>query len=104
MKYKIFTPLIILLFSLTIFSCSTIEYLGETYTPSPSIEIFYDTKLVKKPYKIIGRMSELTLWVDKVKDEMIKKAKTVGGDGVIFTDLTEDSNGVIIKAEVFRYL
>ena len=112
MKVQNFTPLTILLFSCLVYSCSTartIDYIGESYAPSEHVEIFYDVKQVKKEFKIIGRMSVLTMYIESTHREMIKKAKSVGADAIIFTDLSaerydKESNGSTIKAEVIRYL
>ena len=109
MKNESFTLPIILLFSIFLTgSCYTIEYLGESYAPSEQVEVYYDAKQVKKEYRIIGRMAELTSVVKHTEKQMIKKAKSVGADAIIFTDMDakgygKDGIGTTLKAEVIRY-
>lgn len=113
MRNRLLTTICIL-FCLVILSCSgpIIHYLGESFPPSTSVEVYYDVKEVKSEYKVIGRMTN-----DKfveydpalIKKEMLAKAKSVGADAVIFYDLsTEDikgaGDGITVKAQLIKYL
>ena len=90
----------------------TIHYLGESYEPSSDIEVFYDAKDIKREYKVIGKMANdkaKDYDVEVVKAKMIEKAKQVGGDGIIFTDVgveRSDTEGdrLAIKANLIKYL
>lgn len=94
-------------------SCApSIYYLGDTYVPSSGIEVFYDAKDVQRAYKVIGKMTNdkiLEYDVEEVKVKMIEKAKQVGGDGIIFTDIgiektVADEDRLAVKANLIKYL
>ena len=94
-------------------SCGpTIHYLGDNYEPNSEIEVFYDEKDVKKEYRAIGKMTNdkmVDYDVDLVKAKMIEKAKEVGGDGIIFTDIgvsksETDDDRISVKATLIKYL
>lgn len=89
---------------------TTIYYVGDTYTVSSDFEVYYDENDVQKPYKVIGRMTnDLYAYdADDLKNRMIEKAKQVGGDGIIFTDITvkrphDAGDRLLFKANVIKY-
>jgi hypothetical protein len=101
-----------MLMSVILASCGpTIHYLGDSHSPTSQIDLYYDAREVKKEYKIIGRMTNdkfVDYHPDAVKKEMIKKARQVGSDGIIFSDLSVEhsrSQGdkLTIKAELIKY-
>ena len=73
-----------------IISCSPkINYLGDTYTPTQHVEIYFDENDINKKYKVIGMMKneadELENDdVEEVKKAMMKKAREVGADAILF--------------------
>ena len=103
-----------ILFCLVLLSCSgpTIHYLGESYGPSASVEVYYDAKEVKKEYKVMGRMTNdkfMEYDIELIKKKMIEKAKLVGADAVIFYDLSAEEiervgDGISVKAQLIKYL
>ena len=79
------------LFVLLLFvSCSPqINYLGESYPPTQDVEIFFDEADIERDYKVMGVMknegSEIELSdAESVQEAMIKKAKSVGADAILF--------------------
>lgn len=102
----------VMLLSVTILGCGpTIYYLGDSYSPTTTVDLYYDAYEVKKEYKVIGRMTNdqfINYNVESVKKEMIKKAKRVGADGIIFSDLSidnshSDGDKLAVKAELIKY-
>ncbi len=95
----------------------TIHYLGDNLPPTTSVDLYYDAKAVKKEYKVIGRMTNDQFSgynVQTIKKQMIKKAKKVGAEGIIFSDLSVESSRRVVnsssqggelavKAELIKY-
>ena len=86
----------------------SIEYLGDTYSPSKSIDVFYEARQIKKKYRIMGRVTRETIFKsEKTRMHMIELAKGKGADGIIFLDfeskINETSRYSIIKAELIKY-
>ena len=107
LKNLLFTTL----FSLLLLSCSpVIYYLGDSYSSTSSVQVYYDAKEVKKQYKVMGRMTkEVTLNTERDKKYMIEEAKKRGADGIIFSDLSisperKQGEQVSVKAELIKFL
>lgn len=83
---KIISGFIFLLF----ISCSPqINYLGSNYTPTQNVDIFFDENDIQQDYTVMGIMKnegdEMELDdSESVKNAMIKKAKSVGADAILF--------------------
>lgn len=66
---------------------------------------------MKKDYKIIGRMTNDKIAnydPEVIKLEMVKKARQIGADAIIFSDLSidntdEQGDRLAIKAELIKY-
>ncbi|HWJ27529.1 MAG TPA: hypothetical protein VNS32_13370 [Flavisolibacter sp.] len=108
---KLFLSPFILSLLFIIGSCSPlVYYIGDSYTPTNDVQVFYDIKEIKKEYKVIGRMTkEITLNSEVEKNAMIREAKKHGADGIIFSDITmnqdkKQSDQVYVKAELIKYL
>lgn len=98
---------LMVLFSFMAVSCATsIPYVGESFSPTSSVDIYYSVKDVRRDYWIMGRMTRELIRGDREKKEMIDEAKRRGAAGIIFYDLEMDagkSSVVSIKAELIRY-
>lgn len=100
------------LLCLALQSCApTILYLGDSYQPVASVEVYYDAKEIKKEYRVMGRMTNgevIAYGAERVKMQMIEKAKQVGADGIIFSSISvgegdKHSQGEV-KAELIKFL
>lgn len=79
---------IVILFSLFIISCAPASYIGDKLAPTDHIDVFYASKDVKKEYKVIGHITVISeLNENKTKTLLIKKARSVGADGIIILGL-----------------
>ena len=105
----LYSVLTIALFILS--SCSpAIYYLGDSYPSSSSVDVFYNAKEIKKEYKTMGRMTKevLSYKAESDRKQMIETARKKGADGIIFSDLTLEtdarkSDQVTVKAELIKY-
>ncbi len=94
-------------------SCGpSIYYLGENFDRTRVIQVFYDEQEIQQPYTVIGRMAhdkEKEHDVERIKKKMIREAKKVGADALVFTDFSvkrlehEEEDRVIIKAQAVKF-
>jgi len=94
-------------------SCGpTIYYLGEEYGRTRVVQVFYDEQRIDVPYRVIGRLTndqKKQYEPDQIKKQMIRKAKKVGADALVFSDLTVDrlqherEDRVIVKAKLIKF-
>ena len=97
-KITLITVLISILSFLT--SCSpTINYLGQRYTPTNKVDLYFDEADVKQNYSVMGRMNNEAGEfesddIEEVQEAMIEKAKSVGADAILFIGFyTDKVNG-----------
>jgi hypothetical protein len=102
--------------ALCISSCmimSAPAYFGSRYTATNDVQVFYSLKDVKQPYEVIGHMNAPTGNAqssnDETRDLVIQKAKEVGADAVIFSEVNRQTNhkttdDLSVKVEVIKYL
>jgi len=90
---------IVLLFVGTLYSCSSpVKYLGNSYSPTTDVKIYFNTKDVGQPYEIIGKIY-MDIAEDtkdsKIQKMIIDKAKKHGGDAVIMGNLQRIRSGSV---------
>lgn len=96
MKFKLCIPII--LFLLT--GCASINYLGESYSPTRHVDLFFSENDITKEYKVIGRMEatadadELIYSSDKFTEEILKKAREKGADAIVILDFGNVMTGM----------
>jgi hypothetical protein len=93
----------------TIVSCSPlIYYVGDNYSQTSDVQVFYSAKEIKREYKVIGHMTkEISYKSESDKKAMIKEAKKHGADGIIFSDINlnpdRKSDQATVKAELIKF-
>jgi len=94
----------------SLFSCSTISYVGDRYPPTEHIDVYYAERDVEFEYKVIGHLSELVSGVngeESAKQSIIAKCREVGADGVIILGFeyagSEDTKRYQ-KAQAIKYI
>ena len=113
-KNRLLIGIVSVVICLLLVSCSgpAIHYLGDSYQPTASVEIYYDVKEVQKKYKVIGRMTNdkfMEYDPELIKKEMLEKAKSVGADAIILYDLSAEEtekvgDAITVKAQLLKYL
>jgi len=95
-------------------NCSTnIQYLG-TERPFPTrgdIELFFAEADIDQPYQVIGNMyyqdQPDQVVFDDVQDQMIRKARQVGAEAILFDQIGEqpegDCDNLIFRARAIVY-
>ena len=100
-----------MLLIMILFGCGhLVHYFGDTYDPTTKVDVYYNAKEISRSYKTIGRMTKDVIPYDKNskdKKEMVEAARRRGADGIIFSDLSIDSerksSQVSVKAELIKY-
>ena len=95
--------------TLLISSCRTVSYMGDKLPPTSKLDVYYDTKDVKKNYKVIGHIYASTLIrAEKSREAILTKAKSAGADAVIIPKITTNTNGKTTEsyqeADAIKYL
>lgn len=113
-KIHISTAIILCLFCIP--GCAIYEsnYFGDHEQPTTHIEIYQDSKDIKQPFKVIGHfIAEIPndeKGQKKVRLQLIEKAKKVGANGLIFSDLNLKSRfkntiyDYTIKADAIKFV
>jgi hypothetical protein len=85
------TKIYIYLLSIALFtSCTpTLNYLGNSYEPTKSVDVYVDESAITKEYTIMGKgyvhfYSEAV--PESIQQKAISKAKQKGADAVLFKD------------------
>jgi len=87
-------------------------YFGDTYSPTSTVQSYYSLKDIKQPYKVIGHMTALTSATEsgqaRTRQQVIEKAKKIGADGVVFSEINIQRNqhttdDFTIKVEVIKF-
>lgn len=87
-------------------------YFGSRYTPTTSVRSFYSAKDISRPFEVIGHMNASTGRSEdsqaQTRQMVIEKAKAIGGDGVVFSELNRQVNqhttdDFTIKVEVIKF-
>lgn len=95
---------------LAVNACATTSYVGDRYTPTQNVDVFYAAKDVKREYKVIGHLSEEVSGFngeENAKRQIIAKGKEVGADGVIILGFEyggTDRDKQYQKAEAIKYV
>ncbi len=103
--------IIVLCASLVVFlfnACGLMaDYIGDRFTPTDRVDVYYAAKDIKRDYKVIGHISAQSGITDeRSKQIIVDKAKSVGADGVIILGIEytggKDSSPYN-KVEVIQY-
>jgi len=90
-------------------SCASVLYLGDTLPATTSVQVYYDAKDVKQAYKVIGHLAKSVSGSDMnpIKQEMLEKAKSIGADGLIFSQITvkpgSSNDAQTINADAIKF-
>ncbi len=96
---KIYFLLLIILLS----SCTTtINYLGNSYTPTRNPDLYVTEKSIDRPYKIVGKgYPRFRLFghsPEKIQRKALEKAKKKGADAVLIQDYYIPNTGTNINS------
>jgi len=84
-----FYPLMISIVLFSCFSQNRLSYLGNSFKPTKTVDVYVDAAAIKKAYTIMGKSyyeTGLTINFEKVQQLATEKAKEKGADAVLFQD------------------
>ena len=90
-----------------LWSCATVDYVGESYPQTANIDIYYSYENVKNNYKKIGYAVGYKTDYDTIINQIIAEAKTNGADAIIITgidvEIGDESKTKKVTAELLKY-
>ncbi|MCB9059660.1 MAG: hypothetical protein H6627_13915 [Calditrichae bacterium] len=91
---KLCKSLKLLSFLLILTSCTHFNYIGDSYSPTKDVMIYFSEKEIKSEYRIMGHAvvaGEINVSVDDLKQRLIKEAKENGADAILIKDIYRDA-------------
>ena len=67
-------------------ACATTDYVGETYTPTTHVDVFFDATEIQRPYKTMGSAkTEGTeyLTFEVIEQQLVTDAMSKGADAIV---------------------
>jgi len=80
---------VLLLLALAV-GCTKIDYIGEEYPPTSSVEMFFSADDVERDYKVMGHLvatADDFVSAGKMQKKIMETAREKGADGVIILGL-----------------
>ncbi len=116
MKNQNLTIMGIISFLLFLNGCARVHYVGQSYSPTTDIDVFYSEHDIQNAYTVIGHATSSGAFLtsnDDIQNNLIKEAREKGADAIIikdistFTSSSTDDGGDIekrqIKASYIKY-
>ena len=81
---------LVLILSMIVFltSCGgddvDIDYLGDSYTPTSHVDVYFSEDDVNEGYLVIGHATADGGTTEALQEELVEKARESGADGIIF--------------------
>ena len=71
-------------------SCTKIDYIGKSYSPTIEVDIYFSLDDVKGAYEVMGHLTASAgtfVSSEKMQEEILKKAREKGADAVVILGL-----------------
>jgi len=76
--------------------CTKIDFVGEEYTPTTHVDLFFSEEDVSREYKVMGHIvatADDAVSAEKMQKDMMKKAMEKGADGIVILGLEKYQAG-----------
>ena len=70
-----------------------IDYLGDSYTPTSHVDVYFSEDDVTEGYLVIGHATADGGEADDLQEKLIEKARENGADGIIFEEFDRVETG-----------
>ncbi len=69
--------------------CANVNYVGEEFSPTETVDIYYSEQAIDQDYDLIGHGLGSGFWVKnrKIKSKLIEEAREKGADAILVTGL-----------------
>ena len=86
-------PILLILLVVSTVGCAKVNYLGEEFTPTSNVDIYYSEDAIEREYDLIGHgLGHGTLVKNKkIQEKLIDEAKKKGADAILVTGLGKSS-------------
>lgn len=77
-------------------ACVNTDYAGKTYAPTTSVDVYYSTSDIKKPYEVMGKIRAEALegWDSNAMiAELQTQAKAKGADAIVIENVHTEVTG-----------
>ena len=77
------------LLTLSLLGCTHVNYVGDQFSPTAQIDIFYSEDQIDRSYDLIGHGLGSGFWVknSRIQNKLIEEAKRKGADALLVTGL-----------------
>lgn len=90
-----------------IISCIPIDYIGDTYPPTDSVDVYYSEKEIKLNYIIFGHILGSKSSIEDIKEKLQLEAMKRGADAIVFTKVDFEESEVSrtrkLSASLIKY-
>ena len=72
------------------FGCTNIKYIGESYTPTSHVDVFFSEEDIERDYKVMGHADATApdyVDVEKMMEKIKEKAMEKGADAIVVLGL-----------------
>ena len=79
------------LFCFLIGGCATTNYVGETYTPTQHVDVFFNKSEIGRPYKTMGiakTKGSQYMTYDAIEKQLVKDAMAKGADAIVIEGMS----------------
>ncbi len=99
---------LILVSSLILLNCTTVDYVGKTYPGTSHVDVYYSKEEVSNDYEIIGYAVGYKQDYDSIISKIIEEAKTNGADAIVITgidvEVSNDNKTKKVTASLLKYM
>ena len=69
--------------------CASVNYIGESFEPTTTVDLYFSKESIEKEYTVIGHAIGSTVFGsnDTIQKKLIEEAKRKGADGVLITGI-----------------
>ncbi|CAN0604647.1 unnamed protein product [Ectocarpus sp. 12 AP-2014] len=93
---RVLLPMAIAACSLLLTACVNTDYVGESYTPTTDVDVFYSMTDVERPHTVMGKITATAMdgWdSDAMVQELKAQAMAKGADALVIEGVHTDTVG-----------
>ncbi len=77
-------------------ACAHLDYIGESYAPTPRVDLFFAEKDVPREYRVMGQILATAgdlVSAEKLQAKIVERAQQKGADAVVLLGLERYKSG-----------
>ena len=80
---------VFVLATLFVVGCATVDYVGESFEPTTTVDLYFSKESIETGYTVIGHAMGSSVFYsnDTIQKELIEEAKRKGADAVLITGI-----------------